>query len=242
MGKLYLVGIGPGEARYMTAQAREALDRSEVFCGYTLYLEQVHLLYPQKETFSTPMRGELDRCRHALELAAAGKTVALICGGDAGVYGLASPTLELLPAYPGVEVELVAGVTAALAGAAALGAPLGHDFCVISLSDLLTPWETIENRLRKAAQGDFVIVLYNPASHRRAEHLRRACDVLLETRRGETLCGLARQVGRAGQETRLLTLAELRETRTDMLTTVFVGSSTTREVGGYLVTPRGYGL
>ncbi len=163
-----------------------------------------------------------------------------MCSGDAGVYGMASPVLELLPEYPGVEVQVVAGVTAALSGAAALGAPLGHDFCVISLSDLLTPWEVIEKRLRCAAAGDFAVALYNPSSKRRSDHLRRACDILLEERGGETVCGLARNVGRAGQETRLLTLAELRDTETDMFTTVFVGSSTTRNVGGRMVTPRGY--
>ncbi len=134
----------------------------------------------------------------------------------------------------------MAGVTAALSGAARLGAPLGHDFCAISLSDLLTPWEKIETRLRCAAEGDFVIALYNPSSKRRSDHLRRACDILLETRNGDTRCGIVRNVGRAGEDTRLLTLAELRDTAVDMFTTVFVGASATREIGGYLVTPRGY--
>ncbi len=240
MAELYVVGIGPGDAKHMTAAARAALDASDVLVGYEAYLDLVRPLYPDKETFSAPMRRELDRCRRALELAQSGKTVALLCSGDAGVYGMASPVLELLPEYEGVEVEIVAGVTAALSGAAVLGAPLGHDFCVISLSDLLTPWEVVEKRLRCAAEGDFAVALYNPSSHRRADHLQKACDILLETRSGETLCGVVRSIAREGQEARILTLAELRDARVDMFTTVFVGSSATRKLGGYLVTPRGY--
>ncbi len=240
MAKLYVVGVGPGDAKRMTAEARAALDAADVLCGYRTYLELVAPLYPDKAVFSTPMKRELDRCRRALELARDGKTVALLCSGDAGVYGMASPVLELLPAYPDVETEIVAGVTAALSGAAVLGAPLGNDFCVISLSDLLTPWAVIEKRLRCAAEGDFAVALYNPSSRTRAEHLRRACDILLETCDGTTMCGVVRGVGRRGQEARLLTLAALRDTRVDMLTTVFVGSSQTREIGGRLVTPRGY--
>ena len=186
------------------------------------------------------MTQELERCRHALEEAERGRTVALVCSGDAGVYGLASPVLELLPDYPDVEVEIVPGVTAALSGAAKLGAPLGHDFCVISLSDLLTPWEQIEKRLRCAAEGDFAVVLYNPASRRRREHLKKACDILLTFRSAETPCGWIRNIGREGEEKGFLTLGELREAELDMFTTVFIGSSTTRLLGGSLVTPRGY--
>ena len=240
MGKLFVVGIGPGKENYMTGEAKSALDAAELLVGYTAYLKLIAPLCPGKETLSTPMRQELARCRAALEAARDGKTVALVCSGDAGVYGMASPVLELLPEYPEVEAAIVPGVSAALAGAAALGAPLGHDFCVISLSDLLTPWEVIEKRLRCAAEGDFALAIYNPSSKRRSEHLRRACDILLETRRAETVCGVARNVGREGREARLLTLAKLREAEVDMFTTVFVGSSATREIGGRMVTPRGY--
>ncbi len=240
MAKLYLVGLGPGKAEGMTMEARAALERAELICGYTGYTALVAPLFPDKAYYATPMLGEIARCRHALSEAQRGRTVALVCSGDAGVYGMAAPVLELLDDYEGVEVEVVAGVTAALSGAALLGAPLGHDFCVISLSDLLTPWPVIERRLRCAAAGDFAIVLYNPSSRRRSEHLRRACDVLLETRDGGTCCGIARNVARAGEETRLLTLAQLRETAVDMFTTVFIGSSATRRQGDYLVTPRGY--
>ena len=238
--KLFVVGLGPGKPDGMTLEARAALDRAELLCGYPAYLDLIAPLYPGKETWSTPMTQELERCRHALEEAERGRTVALVCSGDAGVYGLASPVLELLPDYPDVEVEIVPGVTAALSGAAKLGAPLGHDFCVISLSDLLTPWEQIEKRLRCAAEGDFAVVLYNPASRRRREHLRKACDILLTVRAAETPCGWVRNIGREGEEKGFLTLGELREAELDMFTTVFIGSSTTRLLGGSLVTPRGY--
>ena len=240
MGKLYVVGVGPGDPAQMTEEARMALERADLLCGYTAYVELLAPLFPDKEIYTSGMLREIDRCRHALASAQRGKTVAMVCSGDAGVYGMAAPILELLPEYDHVEARIVAGVTAALSGAAALGAPLGHDFCVISLSDLLTPWELIEKRLRCAGEGDFVIALYNPSSKRRADHLRRACDILLESRRADTLCGMVRNIGRAGQEKRLLTLAELREAEVDMVTTVFVGSSATKAVGGYMVTPRGY--
>ena len=187
------------------------------------------------------MTRELDRCAMALELAGEGRTTALVCSGDAGVYGMASPLLELAAAYPAVEVEVIPGVTAALAGAAVLGAPLGHDFCTVSLSDLLTPWQVIEKRLRAAVAGDFVLGLYNPASDRRRDTLRRACGVLLEAGRAPgTPCGWVRNIGRGGQTSRLLTLAALQEEEVDMFTTVFVGASSTRAEGGRLITPRGY--
>lgn len=240
MAKLFVVGLGPGAESGLTAEACAALSSAELICGYGVYLSLIKPLFPGKEWYETPMKQELARCRHALKEAQKGRDVALVCCGDAGVYGMAAPALELLPEYPGVEVQIVAGVTAALSGAALLGAPLGHDFCVISLSDLLTPWEVIEKRLRCAGEGDFAIVLYNPASRRRTEHLRRACDILLRSRDGGTVCGLARCVGRDGEERRLLTLAELRDTEVDMFTTVFIGSSATTLSGGFMVTPRGY--
>lgn len=240
MAKLYVVGMGPGDEKSLTAQARAAIEDAQVLCGYTVYVDLLRPLFPGKACHATGMRGELDRCRWALEQAEAGRTVALVCSGDAGVYGMASPVLELATEYPGAEIEIIPGLTAALTGAALLGAPLGHDFCVISLSDLLTPWERIEQRLRRAAQGDFVICLYNPASRHRPEHLRRACDVLLEQLSGETVCGLACSIGREGERWQVLTLRELRDAQADMFTTVFVGSTQTRRAGDRMLTPRGY--
>lgn len=240
MAELLVVGIGPGDAQSLTGAAREALDRAELICGYTLYVELLRPLYPEKETYTTGMTGELARCCYCLEQAAAGKTVALVCSGDAGVYGMAGPVLELAPDYPGVKVKIIPGVTAALSGGALLGAPLGHDFCVISLSDRLTDWELIEKRLRMAARGDFALCLYNPASRHRADYLRRACDILLSELDGGTVCGLARRVGREGESCEVLTLKALRDAEADMFTTVFIGSSQTRNVAGAMVTPRGY--
>ena len=240
MAELYVIGIGPGDAQTLTQRARAALEKADLICGYTLYADLLRPLFPDKEYYSTGMTGELERCRWCLTRAAEGKTAALVCSGDAGVYGMASPVLELAPAYPGVRIEIVPGVTAALSGAALLGAPLGHDFCVISLSDRLTEWALIEKRLRMAARGDFAICLYNPASRHRADYLKRACDILLSELDGGTVCGLARMIGREGESYRLLDLQTLRDTEADMFTTVFIGSSRTREINGRMVTPRGY--
>jgi len=240
MAELYVVGIGPGSAESLTGAARTALDRAELICGYTVYVELLRPLYPEKPFYTTGMTGEMERCRHCLERAAAGETVALVCSGDAGVYGMAGPVLELAPNYPGAAVTVIPGVTAALSGAALLGAPLGHDFCVISLSDRLTDWALIEKRLRMAARGDFAICLYNPASRHRRDYLQRACDILLEEKDGDTVCGLARMIGRDGESFRVLDLKALRDAEADMFTTVFIGSAQTREIGGRMVTPRGY--
>ena len=236
-----VVGLGPGGAQFLTAQAQAALQNADVLCGYTVYIDLVRPLYPEKEVYTTGMTREIDRCRWALETAQSGKAVALVCSGDAGVYGMASPLLELAGSYPDVEVEVVPGLTAALSGAAVLGAPLAHDFCVISLSDQLTPWEVIEKRLVCAAAGDFCVALYNPSSKGRADYLAKAVRVLRANGKAdETLCGVVRNIGRDGQESRLLTLAELEQTAVDMFTTVFIGNAATQNLHGKMVTPRGY--
>lgn len=240
MRKLYVVGIGPGSYEGMTLRARQALEESEVIIGYTVYVDLVKDHYPGKQFLTTPMRQETERVRLALSRSAEGRTSALICSGDAGVYGMSGLVEEMSPDYPGVEIEIIPGVSAMLSGAAVLGAPLTHDFAVISLSDLLTPWATIEKRLVCAAQADFVICLYNPASHRRKDHLRQACDIILQYASPETVCGLVRNIGREGESCRILALRELREAEADMFTTVFIGSSCTRIIGGRMVTPRGY--
>ena len=240
MHKLYVVGLGPGGADGMTVRAKNVLQASDVIVGYTVYIDLVRADFPDKEFLSTPMRKEVDRVRLALETAAQGRTVALICSGDAGVYGMSGLCEELLPQYPGVELETVPGVSAVLSGAAILGAPLMHDFAVISLSDLLTPWEKIETRLLAAAEADFVICLYNPSSHKRHDYLARACDLVLRFASGETVCGIARNIGREGERTQVLTLEKLRDTEVDMFSTVFIGNSQTKNINGKMVTPRGY--
>ena len=240
MNKVYAVGIGPGGEEFFTQEAKAALERADVIAGYTVYVDLVKDLYPDKETYTTPMKQEIERCRWAIEKASTGKTVAMVCSGDAGVYGMAGLLFELANQYEDVEIEVVAGVTAANSGAAVLGAPLGHDFCLISLSDLLTPWELIEKRLRAAAQGDFAIAIYNPSSHKRRDYLRKACDILLETAPPERPCGYVRNIGREGTQHYVCTLEELRDTSVDMFTTVFIGNSRSRIIGDILVTPRGY--
>lgn len=240
MNKLYVVGLGPGGASCMTQEAMDALREADILCGYTVYIDLVRELFPDKEFLTTPMTKELERCRLALSKAAEGKTTALLSSGDPGVYAMAGPVLSMQKDFPDVEIKILPGVTAALSGAAVLGAPLMHDFCVISLSDLLTPWEVIEKRLRAAALGDFVICIYNPASRKRPDHLKKACRILLETKSKETVCGLVRNIGRDSETYEILTLEELSGRQPDMFTTVFVGSSKTQVIDGRMVTPRGY--
>ena len=238
---VYVVGLGPGEPFYMTQQAANTLESVDAICGYKVYLDLIRDEFPCEEYYATGMTQELDRCRWALEKARTGKRVALVCSGDAGVYGMASPLLELAAEYPDVEVEVVPGLTAALSGAAVLGAPLAHDFCVISLSDRLTPWEMIEKRLACAAMGDFCVALYNPSSKGRPDYLQKAVRILLQNGKGAgTLCGVIRSIGRTGQQSSQMTLAELEHTTVDMFTTVFIGNSATHQVSGWMVTPRGY--
>ena len=238
---VFVVGLGPGGPQFLTAQAQSALQQAEVLCGYTVYLDLIRPYFPDKMFYSTGMTKEIDRCRWALEMARSGKTVALVCSGDAGVYGMASPLLELAEQFPAVTVEIVPGLTAALSGGAVLGAPLAHDFCVISLSDRLTPWVVIEKRLAAAAMGDFCVALYNPSSKGRPDYLEKAVRILLENGKSpETVCGLVRNIGREGQSHVILPLAQLEHTPVDMFTTVFIGNAQTRELQGRMVTPRGY--
>ena len=237
--RITVVGIGPGSLDGMTGQARAALAACDVIVGYTGYVELVRPYFPDKQYHQTGMRGEEARCREAVELALSGRSVCVVCSGDAGVYGLAGLVLTLAQ-QTGVPVDVVAGVTAASSGAALLGAPLIHDYACVSLSDQLTPWETIERRLEAAALADFVICLYNPMSAHRRDHLARACDIVLRHRSADTPCGLAQNIGRPGESSRILTLSELRDADVDMFTTVFIGNSQTRVGQDRLITPRGY--
>ncbi len=240
MAKIYVVGIGPGSYENMTQRAQDALRCCDVIVGYTVYIDLVKEHFPDKQMLTTPMRREVERCRLAFEQAQQGRTVAMICSGDAGIYGMTGVMEELRAEYPGVELETVPGISAVISGAAILGAPLMHDFAVISLSDLLTPWEKIEKRLACAAEADFVICLYNPSSHKRKDYLKRACEIVLRHAAPETVCGIAKNIGREGEDIAVLTLAELRDTPVDMFSTVFIGNSQTKNVGGRMVTPRGY--
>ena len=255
---LKIVGTGPGRIDEMTARAGRAIKEADIIVGYTLYNELLQKEFPDKEYYATPMRQETERCRYALEKAAQGAETVLVCSGDSGVYGMASLVFELAEQMYGSsgretcgrhdddrheicpEIEVIPGITAALSGGARLGSPLSNDFAVVSLSDLLTPWDVIEKRLRGAADGDFVIALYNPGSKKRREHLKKACDTVMERRSAETPCGIVHNIGRDGEHVDIMTLGELRDVQADMFMTVFIGNSKTRVIGGRLVTPRGY--
>lgn len=241
MNKIYVVGIGPGAYEKMTIEAAETLKKCDCIIGYNVYIDLVKDHFADKKFLSTPMRKEVERCVMAFEEANKDQAVAMICSGDAGVYGMASLIYQVGVDYPDTEIEVIPGVTAAISGAAVLGAPLIHDFCLISLSDLLTPWELIEARLKSAAEGDFVVSMYNPSSMKRHDYLQKACDILMANGKSpETVCGIVKNIGREGEEAVTMTLSDLRNTKVDMFTTVFVGNKSTMNMNGKMVTPRGY--
>lgn len=237
---IFVVGLGPGERQGRTGAASLALAAADVLVGYTAYIGLIRDEFPGKPVFATGMMSETERCREALRLSREGRNVAMVCSGDASVYGMASLLMEL--GGEGEAIEAVPGVTAALSASALLGAPLSGDMAIISLSDLLTPWAVIEKRLRAAAAGDFCMALYNPSSKRRRDHLERAMRVLLEAQPPSVPCGWAKNVGRPGQCKGLCRLDELHLIPADMFTTIIVGNRSTYQKGGRLITPRGYPL
>lgn len=238
--KIYVVGMGPGKEEMMTGEALAALEWADTIIGYTVYLNLLGERFRGKEMLSTPMRQETERCRLAFQEAKKGKKVALICSGDAGIYGMASLMYEIGKEYSETELIIIPGITAASSGAAVLGAPLNHDFCVISLSDLLTPWEKIEKRLMAAAEGDFAMAIYNPSSHKRKDYLQRACDILLRYLEEERACGYVENIGREGTKAVTCTLKELRDREVNMFTTVFIGNAGSEIINDKLITKRGY--
>lgn len=238
--RIYVVGMGPGKEEMMTGEAIAALEASDVIIGYTAYIKLLGERFAKKEFLTTPMRKETERCILCFEEAEKGKNVSMICSGDAGIYGMATLMYEIGTQYPDTELVVIPGVTAASSGAAVLGAPLNHDFCVISLSDLLTPWEKIEKRLIAAAQGDFAIAIYNPSSHKRKDYLQRACDILLSYLEEERACGYVENIGRDGTKAVTCTLKELRTAQVNMFTTVFIGNAGSEIRNGKLITKRGY--
>lgn len=238
--RIYVVGMGPGREDMMTIEAAAVLEQSDVIVGYQVYIDLLGERFAGKEKLSTPMRREEERCRLCFREAEKGKQVSLICSGDAGIYGMASLMYEIGKEYPQTEVIVIPGITAASSGAAVLGAPLNHDFCVISLSDLLTPWEKIKKRLLAAAEGDFVIAIYNPSSHKRHDYLQRACDILLCVIEKERACGYVENIGRKDTRAVTCTLEELRNAKVNMFTTVFIGNAGSVIIDGKLITKRGY--
>ena len=236
MGKLYVIGIGPGGLGHMTLKAKQAIEESNMIVGYTKYIEFVKPLLEGKELVSTGMKGEVERCKKALELAA-DNTVAIISTGDAGIYGMAGLILEL---RENQDVEIIPGVTASSSAASVVGSPLMHDNCNISLSDLMTPYELIKKRIKLAAEADFVISLYNPRSNGRPHYLREAIDIISEFRNGATPIAVVKNALRDGQETHLFTLDTFNEEVVDMFSIVIIGNSQSYIKDGKFITPRGY--
>lgn len=241
MGKLYAVGFGPGGLEHMTQKAVEVIKNADIVTGYTTYVEMVKPFFPDKEYVSTPMTKEIDRCVMALDLAAEGKTVAMISSGDSGIYGMAGVLLEVAQEKgTDVEIETVPGVTAASAAASVLGAPLMHDFAVISLSDLMTPYKLIMKRVDCAGQGDLIVCLYNPKSKKRTDYVENAAEILMKYRGPDTPVGIVRNAGRADESSCITSLSKIGEAPIDMFSIVIIGNSNTYVRDGKMITPRGY--
>ena len=240
---IYIVGMGPGSEKKMSFEAKDILEKMDVIIGYKVYLDLLEEEFRTKEFIFTPMKKEIERCKICFEKALQGKKVAIICSGDAGIYGMASLMYEIKEQFYAdsqIELRVIPGITAAISGAAELGAPLNHDFCVISLSDLLTPWEKIEKRLVAAASADFAIALYNPSSKKRSHYLKKACEIMEKYIEKSRPCGYVKNIGRDGTEICVCSFEELKEESVDMFTTVFIGNSSTKVIDKKLVTPRGY--
>lgn len=241
MGKVFVIGIGPGEEEYMTQAARQGILSSDIIIGYKTYIDLIRPLIEGKEIIDSGMKKEVERCNHAIDLAEKGSTVALVSSGDPGIYGMAGALLEVKGQRKStVDIEVVPGITAVSAAAATLGAPLMHDFAVISLSDLLTDWEVIKKRIHMAGEGDFVIGLYNPKSKGRVTQIEEAREILLKYRKKETPVGIVRNAKRQGEEMVVTTLDEMLQHPIDMLTVVIIGNSNTFIENGKIITPRGY--
>lgn len=242
MNTIYVIGIGPGNADEWTKRAQKAMETCDVIVGYGTYIDLVKPYFPHKEFVTTGMTKEVDRCKMVLQMAKEGRRVALISSGDAGIYGMAGLMYEVASGVDDVAIEVIPGITAASSGAAIVGAPLVNDFCVISLSDLLTPWDVIERRLKAAAEGDFVVCLYNPGSKKRVDVLSKACTIMMTQRSPKTPAAVVRNIGRDGESMEIMTLEALSTYRADMFTTVYIGNSQTSLLDGHLVTKRGYTL
>ncbi|EAK8417128.1 precorrin-3B C(17)-methyltransferase [Listeria monocytogenes] len=240
---IYVIGIGPGDKRLMTGEALQAIEDADVIVGYVTYIKLIKELIKDKEVVKTGMRREIDRCQEAVDIALTGKKVAVVSSGDAGIYGMAGLILELAEkSNPDLEVKVIPGITASIGAAAVLGAPIMHDFCHISLSDLMTPWEVIEKRLTHAAIADFVVCFYNPRSKGRANHLANAFQKMMEYKSGDTVVGIVKDVGRKEERKIITTMRDIDYELVDMTTMVIVGNKETYVKNGKMITPRGYTL
>ena len=243
MGKLYVVGFGPGGYEHMTAKCIDVIEKADIVTGYTTYVEMLKEFFPDKKYLATPMMQEVKRCRMAVEEAMKDQTVAMVSSGDSGIYGMAGIIYQVADEMGAeIEIETVPGVTAASAAASVLGAPLMHDFAVISLSDLMTPLDLIMKRIDCAGQSDLIVCLYNPKSKKRTGYVEQAADILMKYRRPETPVGIVRHAGRKGEQSQVTTLAELKNAEIDMFSVVLIGHSQTYVSKGRMITPRGYKL
>lgn len=240
-GKIYVVGIGPGNMEDISIRAYNTLKNVDIIAGYITYVDLVKDEFSEKEFYVSGMKKEIDRCEKVLELAKEGKKVALISSGDAGIYGMAGIMIEVALGS-GIEVEIISGITSSVAGASLVGAPLMHDQAIISLSDLLTDWEVITKRIDRASDGDFVISLYNPKSKGRTEQIVEAREIMLKYKAATTPVALLRHVGREDENYTLTTLEDMLNHEIDMFTVVIVGNSKTYVKDGKMITPRGYHL
>lgn len=238
MGKIYVVGLGPGNKENMTFRAYDVLKNSDIIIGYKTYVDLIEGMFPDKKIIKSYMKKEVARCEETLKLALEGNIISLISSGDAGVYGMAGLMLEI--AGDQVEVEIVPGITSANASASLGGAPIVHDSVNISLSNLLTDWELIKKRIDLASQGDFVITLYNPKSSGRPELINEARDIMLKHKRKDTPVLIARNVGREGENYDITTLSEMLDYEINMFSTVIIGNSNTKVINNKIITPRGY--
>ena len=238
MGKIYVVGLGPGNKENMTFRAYDVLKNSDIIIGYKTYIDLIEGMFPDKKIIKSYMKKEVARCEETLKLALEGNIISLISSGDAGVYGMAGLMLEIADGQ--VEVEIVPGITSANASASLGGAPIVHDSVNISLSNLLTDWELIKKRIDLASQGDFVITLYNPKSSGRPELINEARDIMLKHKRKDTPVLIARNVGREGENYDITTLSEMLDYEINMFSTVIIGNSKTKVVNNKMITPRGY--
>lgn len=240
--KIYVVGIGPGNLNMLTQQAKTALEKSDAIVGYDVYIDLIKDLCNGKKIIKNGMKQEVDRCNQAIKLALENMIVSVVSSGDATVYGMAGLIFELSKQYPQIDIEIVPGITAALSASALLGAPLGHDFSIISLSDLLTPWDIIEKRIYHSGLADFVICLYNPKSKKRTWQIEKVAKILLEIKPKNIQCGMVKNIGRVGEEKHVFLLEQLANQSIDMFTTIIIGNSQTKMINEKIVTPRGYCL
>ncbi|WP_455089211.1 precorrin-3B C(17)-methyltransferase [Peptoanaerobacter stomatis] len=235
---LYVVGIGSGNKDNMSFACYDAIKKSDVIVGYDKYISQIQYMIQDKQIYQSPMMKEIERSKKAIEYAKEGNTVSVICSGDSGIYAMAGLIMEL--AEDDIEIKVIPGITSAILASSLLGAPIMHDYCSISLSDLMTPLELIFKRIELASMGDFVIAIYNPKSKKRSEHLKESVDIMLRYKSKDTVVGVVKKAYDVEQEVNICTLESINYDDIDMHTILIIGNSSTYVKNGKMITPRGY--